>query len=121
MIVFSGDQAVIDQGNTYLRIAVFIHAFPEQVDPSRSGASNLSLLVGVDRQFVAQGLIIWPLAYGLDRGTTGVWWAILIATWTGVAFSLFIVLCVARKELDLDAPATTLVSRDWLPAAVEFR
>jgi hypothetical protein len=40
---------------------------------------------------------------------------------TGVVLSLSIVLYGAIKELNLDAPVTTLVRRDWLPAAVEFR
>jgi hypothetical protein len=39
---------------------------------------------------------------------------------TGVVLSLSIVCYVAIKELNLDAPVTILVRRDWLPAVVAF-
>ncbi|GAM08829.1 putative transporter [Geobacter sp. OR-1] len=96
MTLFSKDPVVTGTGAVYLRFAAF--AFPAYVVLYINSFAlqgirkpQLSLAIGVYRQFVAPLPIFWLLANHLGWGLNGIWGGIVVINWSAALISLVVI------------------------------
>lgn len=93
MAAFTDDQAVIDFGVGYLKIAAFIlpsYVFLYANVAALQGVKRptFAVFIGIYRQIAAPILAFHGLAIWLGWGIQGVWWGIFGVTWSAVLVTM---------------------------------
>jgi Na+-driven multidrug efflux pump len=101
MALFSKDPMVTGTGAVYLRFAAFV--FPAYVVLYINSFAlqgirrpQISLALGVYRQFIAPLPIFWLLSNHLGWGLKGVWSGIVVINWSAALISLVVIRKVFR-------------------------
>jgi putative MATE family efflux protein len=94
MRFFTDDPGVLAQGTTYLGIAALtLPAYPIlfQTVFLLQGMKRpiFGLILGVYRQFAAPCLVFWLLAFVLGWKSDGIWWGILLITWSAAGIAVW--------------------------------
>ncbi|MEZ4388859.1 MAG: MATE family efflux transporter [Candidatus Krumholzibacteriia bacterium] len=93
MSLFTDDQAVIDIGAPYLRIAAFIEFAYVALFVNTSVLQGLkmpvfALWMGLARQIVAPIALFWLTTRVWNLGLFGIWWSIFAIAWTAAAVAI---------------------------------
>lgn len=102
--LFNDDPTVIAIGSQFLRIEVIAFNTYVLMGVSNSVLQGLKrpkmvFFIGITRQFVLP-MIVFPFLGGArSMGILGVWWGIVLITWTSAIFSIFYTLRIMRKVL----------------------
>jgi putative MATE family efflux protein len=96
MGLFSSDLRVIAIGASYLRIAAFVFCayvilYINVFALQGMKKPLISIWIGLLRQFVAPVPVFWLLSIHFGWGIHGIWWGILLITWTAAIISLYYV------------------------------
>jgi Na+-driven multidrug efflux pump len=94
MRFFTDDPGVLAQGTTYLGIAALtLPAYPIlfQTVFLLQGMKRpiFGLILGIYRQFAAPCLVFWLLAFVLGWKSEGIWWGILLITWSAAGIAVW--------------------------------
>ena len=114
MTIFTADSAVIAIGVSYLRVAAFIFSayvilYINVFALQGMKKPMFAIYIGVVRQFIAPIPVFFLLAYHLEWGIRGIWWGILLVTWSAAIVSLLYVRHMVIRMLsngvqDYDTP-----------------
>jgi putative MATE family efflux protein len=96
MAVFTADSVVIAIGVSYLRVAAFIFCayvilYINVFALQGMKRPMFAIWIGVARQFAAPIPVFFLFAYRLGWGVRGIWWGILLVTWTAAVVSILYV------------------------------
>ncbi len=102
MGLFTRDHKVVAIGTGYLQIAAFVFGayvilYINSFALQGIKRPQVSLAIGVFRQFLAPIPLFWLLSIHLGWGLQGVWWGILLVNWCAALISLFIIRAVMRS------------------------
>jgi putative MATE family efflux protein len=102
MAWFTRDQAVIEIGALYLRIASitlgsYVILFQAVYMLQGLKKPIYGLWVGIYRQLLAPCLVFWLLAFQLGWGLLGIWWGIFLVTWSAALFMLWFAAAKLRE------------------------
>jgi putative MATE family efflux protein len=94
MAWFTSDPVVIRIGTDYLRVASitlcsYVILFQTVFMLQGLKKPIYGLWVGLYRQLLAPALVFWLLAFHLDWKLHGIWWGILLVTWSAALFMLW--------------------------------
>jgi len=97
MQLFTTDQAVIDIGATYLKIATVIFNSYVLMNVSVAVLQGLkkpmfAIWIGLYRQLVMPVLIFWFFANLLGLGLQGIWWGVAAINWSAALISVWFTL-----------------------------
>ena len=95
MSLFTDEAAVVETGAAYLRIAAFIlpsYVFLYVNVNALQGLKRpaLAVWIGLARQIIGPIIVFQILAVWLNMGVHGVFWGILIVTWSAAVVTLVI-------------------------------
>ena len=95
MSLFTDEAAVVETGSAYLRVAAFIlpsYIFLYVNVSALQGLKHpaFAVWIGLARQIVGPIIAFQILAVWLDMGVNGVFWGILIVTWSAAVVTLVI-------------------------------
>lgn len=102
MALFTNDPAVVAVGSGYLRVAAFVFGAYVVLYINSFALQGLkrpqvSLAIGIYRQFLAPIPVFWVLAVWLGWGVQGVWWGILLVNSSAAAISLAVIKRTLRE------------------------
>lgn len=102
MSFFSDNSRVVDIGNRYLLISIWIYlayTILFMVTSVLQGLKkpNFAIWIGVYRQIVAPLIVFYLFVQVLKLGIWGVWWGVFAINWTAVVISLYYVNHVMKK------------------------
>jgi putative MATE family efflux protein len=102
MNFFTDNQAVIDIGSKYLKIAAFIFWAYIILFTSTSALQGMkrpmyAVWIGLYRQIVGPLIIFEILVAKFSMGIYGVWWGVFIVTWSAAIITAFYLRYVLKK------------------------
>jgi putative MATE family efflux protein len=108
MGLFTGDPKVVAIGAGYLHVAAFVFCayvilYINVFALQGMKRPSFAVWIGVLRQFVAPVPVFWLLAISLGWGVRGIWWGILLVTWSAAVVSIVYVRRTVR-ELQMSGP-----------------
>ncbi len=111
MGLFTRDPKVVSIGTGYLKIAAFVFGayvilYINSFALQGIKRPQISLAIGVFRQFLAPVPLFWLLAIHLGWGLKGVWWGILFVNWSAALISVVFIRAILRAlTADRNGPA----------------
>ncbi len=116
MRLFSDDAQVVGIGVGYLRVDAFVFYGYVILFVSVSALQGMkkpffAIYIGIFRQIVAPYALFYLLTRIYPIGLAGIWWGILIITWTAALIALFYLRYTLRQVTDDATGALPLASR----------
>ncbi|HOZ56040.1 MAG TPA: MATE family efflux transporter [bacterium] len=104
MAIFSNDTNVIDMGITYLHISVFVYwayviLFIIVASLQGFKKPQFAVWIGLYRQVLAPLIIFTAFVNYLNFGINGIWWGVLLITWSAAFISLIYIKFTIQKRM----------------------